>query len=129
MTHVLIVDDNEENRTLLKLLLAANGYRVTVAGDGLQALDAARRDRPDVIVSDVLMPNMDGFALCRNWMQDSALRAIPFIFYSATYVRAEDQQAGLRAGCRALSRQTRGGGGVYAGTARRAEALGRARRA
>jgi len=98
MTHVLIVDDHEENRTLLKMLLVANGYRVTVAGDGLEALAAARRDRPDAIVSDVLMRNMDGFALCRAWMQDAGLRAIPFIFYSATYVRPDDEQFAMALG-------------------------------
>jgi len=92
MTHVLIVEDHAENRNLLKLLLEVNGYRVTVAGDGLEALAAARRDPPDAVVSDVLMPKMDGFALCRAWMQDAALKAIPFIFYSATYVRPDDEQ-------------------------------------
>ena len=98
MTHVLIVEDHEDNRNLLKLLLEANGYRVTIAGDGLEALAAARRDRPDAIVSDALMPNMDGFALCRHWMQDAGLRAIPFIFYSATYVRPEDEQFAMALG-------------------------------
>jgi PAS domain S-box-containing protein len=91
MSHVLIVEDHEENRTLLKMLLQVNGYRVTVAGDGVEALAAARRHRPDAIVSDVQMPNMDGFALCRHWMQDAALRPVPFIFYSATYVHPEDE--------------------------------------
>jgi PAS domain S-box-containing protein len=98
MTHVLIVEDHEENRTLLRMLLEANGYRVTVAGDGLEGLDAARRDRPDAVVSDVLMPNMDGFALCRAWMQDAGLRAIPFIFYSANYVRPQDEQFAMGLG-------------------------------
>jgi len=98
MTHVLIVEDHEENRTLLGMLLEANGYRVTVAGDGLEALAAARRDPPDVVVSDALMPNMDGFALCRAWMQDAALRPIPFIFYSATYVRPEEERFGRALG-------------------------------
>ncbi len=98
MTHVLIVEDHEENRTLLKMLLEANGYRVTVAGDGLEALAAARRDRPDAIVSDVLMPKMDGFALCRAWMQDAGLRSIPFIFYSATYVHPDDEQFAMALG-------------------------------
>jgi len=92
MTHVLIVEDHAENRNLLKLLLEVNGYRVTAAGDGLEALAAARRDPPDAVVSDALMPKMDGFALCRAWMQDAALKAIPFIFYSATYVRPDDEQ-------------------------------------
>ncbi|MBI5911538.1 MAG: PAS domain S-box protein [Betaproteobacteria bacterium] len=98
MTQVLIVEDHEENRTLLKMLLEANGYRVTAAGDGVEALAAARRDPPDAIVSDVLMPKMDGFALCRQWMQDARLKAIPFIFYSATYVRPENEQFGLALG-------------------------------
>jgi len=98
MDHVLIVEDHEENRDLLKMLLVVNGYRVTAAGDGLEALAAARRDRPDAVVSDVLMPKMDGFALCRAWMQDTALRRIPFIFYSATYVRVEDERFALALG-------------------------------
>lgn len=98
MDHVLIVEDNEENRTLLKMLLEINGYRVTVAGDGLEALAAAERDRPDAVVSDVLMPKMDGFALCRAWMQDAALRRIPFIFYSATYVHPDDEQFAMALG-------------------------------
>jgi len=98
MTHVMIVEDHEENRNLLKILLEANGYRVTGAGDGLEALAAARRDPPDAIVSDALMPKMDGFALCRAWMRDEALKAIPFIFYSATYVHPEDEQLGTALG-------------------------------
>jgi PAS domain S-box-containing protein len=98
MDHVLIVEDHEENRNLLKMLLEANGYRVTAAGDGLEALAAARLVPPDVIVSDALMPKMDGFALCRAWMQDATLRAIPFIFYSATYVHPDDEQFAMALG-------------------------------
>ncbi|MFH1602696.1 MAG: PAS domain S-box protein, partial [Pseudomonadota bacterium] len=98
MIHVLIVEDHEENRNLFKMLLEANGYRVTVAGDGIEALAAARRDPPDAIVSDALMPKMDGFALCRAWMQDMTLRRIPFIFYSATYVRPDDEQFAMTLG-------------------------------
>jgi diguanylate cyclase (GGDEF)-like protein/PAS domain S-box-containing protein len=98
MTHVLMVEDHEENRNLLKMLLEANSYRVTAAGDGQEALDAARRDPPDAIVSDVLLPKMDGFALCRHWMQDPGLQGIPFIFYSGTYVHPEDEQLGMALG-------------------------------
>jgi CheY-like chemotaxis protein len=98
MSHVLIVDDREADRKLLQMLLERNGYRVTVAGDGVQALAAARRDRPDAVVSDVLMPNMDGFALCHAWMQDAELRAIPFIFYSANLTSPEDKYVAMALG-------------------------------
>lgn len=98
MTHVLIAEDHEENRTLLRMLLEANGYRVSVATNGLEALAAARRERPDVVVSDAQMAEMDGFDLCRHWMQDLGLRAVPFIFYSATYVRPQDVERGLALG-------------------------------
>jgi PAS domain S-box-containing protein len=98
MTHVLIVEDLEDGRYLLKAMLEGNGYRVTEARDGLEALIAARSDPPDVIVSDALMPTMDGFTLCRAWMQNAALRAIPFIFYSATYTSPEDEKLALALG-------------------------------
>jgi len=65
MTHVSIVEGHEENRNLLKMLVKVNGYQVTVAGGGPGALAAAQPDPPYAIVSDVPMPNMDGFALCR----------------------------------------------------------------
>jgi CheY-like chemotaxis protein len=78
MAHILIVDDLVEERKLLQMLLEHNGYRVTTAGDGVEALAAARHDRPDAVVSDVLMPNMDGFVLCHTWMQDAELKAIAF---------------------------------------------------
>jgi CheY-like chemotaxis protein len=98
MAHVLIVDDREADRTLVKMLLERNGYRVTVAGDGVEALAAARRDRPDAIVSDVLMPNMDGFVLCDTWMQDAELKAIPFIFYSGNLTSPQDEHVALALG-------------------------------
>src|SRR3972149_3804985 len=98
MIHVLIVDDREADRKLLKMLLERNGYRVTAAGDGVEALAAARSDRPDVIVSDVLMPNMDGFILCHAWMQDAELRTIPFIFYTANLTSEEDKHVATALG-------------------------------
>jgi CheY-like chemotaxis protein len=93
-THILVVDDNEPDRELLKMVLQFNGYRVTVAGNGVEALAAARSDRPDAIVSDVLMPQMDGFTLCQNWMKDAELSGIPFIFYSANLTLGMDAHVG-----------------------------------
>lgn len=98
MTHVLIADDLQESRYLLQALLEGHGYWVTAVRDGLEALAAARREPPDVIVSDALMPKMDGFTLCRAWMQDASLRTIPFIFYSATYTNSEDEKFALALG-------------------------------
>jgi CheY-like chemotaxis protein len=93
-THILIVDDNEPDRALLKMMLDFNGYRVTTAGNGLEARAAARSCRPDVIVSEVAMPKMDGFALCQDWTQDADLRVIAFIFYSANLTLAQDAHVG-----------------------------------
>ena len=93
-THILIVDDNEPDRELLKMVLEFNNFRVTVAGNGVEALAAARRDRPDAIVSDVQMPLMDGFTLCHTWMKDADLSDIPFIFYSANLTLGMDAHVG-----------------------------------
>ncbi len=65
MPYVLIVEDRGGSRNLPKVLITVNGYRVTIAGDGLEALDPGRRNLPDAMVSGVLMPNMVGIVLCR----------------------------------------------------------------
>ena len=88
---ILVVDDKAENRYFLRSLLQAQGYAVAEAGQGAEALEQARRERPDLVVADILMPVMDGFALCRAWKQDVALRTIPFVFYTATYTDGRDR--------------------------------------
>ncbi|MBI5408299.1 MAG: response regulator [Nitrospirae bacterium] len=95
---VLIADDNEDSRDALCMLLEAEGYAVELADNGIQALDAAGRSAPDLIISDVMMPEMDGFALCRAVKSDPRLRKIPFIFYTATYIEPSDEQLALDLG-------------------------------
>jgi len=95
---VLIVDDKPENLYLLRTLLNAKGYEVTEAMNGEQALESARQTLPDLIVSDILMPVMDGFALCRVWKADEQLKLIPFVFYTATYTEAKDKEFALNLG-------------------------------
>ncbi len=92
MRHVLIVDDHEENRYLLRSLLSAHDFEVSEAADGAAALDRARSRVPDIIISDLLMPTMDGFTLLREWKADPRLAAVPFIVYTATYTQSEDER-------------------------------------
>ena len=98
MNKVLLVDDQEQNLYLLKALLGGNGYQVLEAANGAEALALARLNRPDVIISDILMPVMDGFSLCKEWKKDEGLRDIPFVFYTATYTSPKDQEFGLSLG-------------------------------
>jgi PAS domain S-box-containing protein len=98
MPRALIVDDLEQNRYMLEALLRGKGYQVTSAANGCEALDAARREVPDLAISDILMPTMDGFALCRAWKQDPQLRSVPFVFYTATYTDPQAEHLALSLG-------------------------------
>ena len=79
---ILIAFERESELSALEQLLSGRGHRVVRSGNGLAALDAARREPPHAIVSDIVLPRMDGFALCRKWKQDERLQAIPFLFYT-----------------------------------------------
>ena len=79
---ILIAFEREAELSALEQLLSGRGHRVVRSGNGLAALDAARREPPHAIVSDIVLPRMDGFALCRKWKQDERLQAIPFVFYT-----------------------------------------------
>jgi len=92
MPRALIVDDNPENRYLLQCLLSANGFEVISASNGREALDRAESLVPDLVLSDILMPVMDGFSLCREWKQSARLKTVPFVFYTATYTDPQDEQ-------------------------------------
>ncbi len=102
MMRVLIVDDHAENRYLLRMLLQGNGYRVEEASDGAQALATARQFPPALIVSDLLMPVMDGYTLLRHWRADNRLKGIPFVVYTATYTEPQDERLALDLGADAF---------------------------
>ena len=95
---VLIADDNKENQYLLKTMLAGNGHEVTTAENGQAALESAMANPPDLIISDILMPVMDGFQLCKECKGDDTLKKIPFVFYTATYTDRDDEEFALSLG-------------------------------
>jgi putative nucleotidyltransferase with HDIG domain len=98
MNKILIVDDQQQNLYLMKTLLGGQGYQVLEASNGAEALELARTDPPNVIISDILMPVMDGYSLCQEWMKDEVLRNIPFVFYTATYTDPKDEALALSLG-------------------------------
>ncbi len=98
MSRIIIVDDLNLNRYMLETMLKARGHDVVGAGNGLDALVAARNAPPDLVVSDILMPVMDGFQLCLEWRSDEKLKNIPFMFYTATYTSKKDEEFALALG-------------------------------
>jgi len=94
----LIVDDIEENRHFLGSLLKGFGYEVVFAVNGKDALEKLCGDSFNMIISDILMPEMDGFQLLKNVKDQNNLRNIPFVFYTATYGSDEDKEFGLKLG-------------------------------
>jgi len=82
MSVILIAFERESEQSALETLLSGHGHRVVKSSNGLAALDSARKEPPQAIVSDIVLPRMDGFALCRKWKQDERLQNIPFVFYT-----------------------------------------------
>lgn len=95
---ILIVNDMPEQLLLMDGLLRKAGYCVYTAEDGLQALDIAKQTRPDLVISDVSMPRMNGLEFCRCLRSDTELRAVPILLVSALQKDTESVVAGLKAG-------------------------------
>src|SRR6266478_10153359 len=94
---ILIVDDNETNRDILMARLGPQGYELRQAGDGEEALAAAKELLPDLILLDIMMPKIDGIEVCRRIKNDAAMPFTPIILCTAK-ADSKDVVAGLEAG-------------------------------
>jgi len=94
---ILVVDDNETNRDILRTRLSPHGYELLEAADGEEALSAARQHRPDLILLDVMMPKIDGIEVCRRLKSDADLPFMAIILVTAK-ADSKDVVAGLEAG-------------------------------
>lgn len=95
---ILIVDDKKENLYFLETLLNGIGYETISANNGAEAIDLAKKSDIQLIISDILMPVMDGFTFCRNCKKNENLKNIPFVFYTATYTEPKDKEFALSLG-------------------------------
>lgn len=98
---VLIAEDNHDDRKILKYSLEHHGCEVIEAQDGQEGLDLAAKHKPDIIISDAMMPRMDGFRFLRAVKQDEALKSIPFIFYTAVYIGHREAELAVSLGAEA----------------------------
>ena len=95
---ILIVDDKKENLYLLKRIIKKIGYEVVIAENGKQALEKLHGDNFTMVISDILMPVMDGYQLCQAVRSNKKFNDLFFMFYTATYVEEEDENFALNLG-------------------------------
>ena len=95
--HILVVDDSVNTREIEKSILEAYGYRVTLAGDGREALEKTREFRYDLVITDVEMPHLDGFSLTERLRSDSTYRGTPIIIVTSRE-KEEDKRKGIQVG-------------------------------
>jgi CheY-like chemotaxis protein len=96
--YLLVVEDIPDILRLLDATLKFKGYRVVTASNGQEALEAIQRERPAIIITDILMPKMDGFSLVHRLRINPETRDIPVVFLTATYVAPEDKAFALTIG-------------------------------
>ena len=97
---ILVVEDHEDNRQILRVLLGSAGYQMIEAHDGETALTTAASERPDLILMDIQLPGLDGYEATRRIKADPALSGIPIIAVTS-YALSGDEEKARAAGCSA----------------------------
>lgn len=95
---ILVVEDSPLNRKLVETILRPLGYRLLIAVDGLEAIEMAARERPDLILMDMGLPKMDGYTATRHLKSQPETAGIPIVALTA-HAMAEEQERALSAGC------------------------------
>ncbi len=95
---ILLIEDNEQNRYLLTFLLERHGYKVSSAADGIRGIEAARESVPSLILLDIQLPTMDGYAVARALRQIDTLRDVPIIAVTS-HAMFGDREKAIEAGC------------------------------
>jgi two-component system cell cycle response regulator DivK len=95
---ILVVEDDPDNRRIVAKVLSVEGYHVVEATDGREALVQARAERPDLILMDLALPNMDGWEATRQLKGNAETRSIPVVALTAVAMRGDEEQA-RAAGC------------------------------
>src|SRR5579871_3684079 len=96
--NILIADDIALNRKLLRAMHEAEGHTTLEAADGIEALQILAHDKMDAVVSDILMPRMDGYRLCHEIRTNERLRDLPIVIYTYTYTSVSDEKLALDLG-------------------------------
>ena len=95
---VLVIEDNEQNLYLITFLLEHHGYEVIQARDGQTGIQAAMKTNPDLILLDIQLPEMDGYAVARRFRSESAFADVPIIAVTS-YAMVGDREKSIKAGC------------------------------
>jgi two-component system cell cycle response regulator DivK len=95
---ILLIEDNEQNRYLATFLLETHGYEVIPAADGAQGVELAGRVLPQLILLDIQLPTMDGYAVARELRNNPALKTIPIVAVTS-YAMTGDREKTIEAGC------------------------------
>ena len=98
MCRILLVEDNELNRDMLRRRLSHRGYEVLLAANGRQGIEMARRHKPDVVLMDLSLPEIDGWQVTRLLKSDAQTRDIPVVALTA-HAMLGDREKALEAGC------------------------------